>query len=144
MAGRHTCTVVGTPDEVFAYITDQTRLPEWNPAIMSSRVVDPPLRKGATLEQVRRQGSKQTTDHFEVAEHDPPRRHRVRGEVGGVNVAIGFELEPAEGGTRVTMGHRAKVTGLRRLFGGGIDRALDEVSRLAMETLPGAFAARNG
>jgi uncharacterized protein YndB with AHSA1/START domain len=102
MAERHSCTVAGTPDDVFAFITDQSRLPEWNPAIVSSKLVDPPLREGATLEQVRRQGSKQSTDHFEVAEHDPPRRHRVRGEVGGVNVAIGFELEPVEGGTKVT------------------------------------------
>ncbi len=143
MAERHSCTVAGTPDDVFAFITDQSRLPEWNPAIVSSKLVDPPLREGATLEQVRRQGSKQSTDHFEVAEHDPPRRHRVRGEVGGVNVAIGFELEPVEGGTRVTMGHRAKVTGLKRLFSGGIDKALDEASRKAMDALPGAFAARN-
>lgn len=144
MAERHSCIVAGTPDDVFAFVTDQDHLPEWNAAIVSSKVVDPPLRRGATIEQVRRRGSQQTTEHFEVAEHDPPRRHRVRGEVSGVNIAIGFELEPVEGGTRVTMGHRTRITGLKRLFGGGIDKALDEAARTAMDTLPAAFAARNG
>jgi carbon monoxide dehydrogenase subunit G len=144
MAERHSCTVAGTPDDVFAFITDQSHLPEWNEAIVSSKVVDPPLREGATIAQVRRRGSKQTTEHFEVAEHDPPRRHRVRGEVSGVNVAIGFDLEPVASGTRVTMGHRARVTGLKRLFGGGIEKALDQASRHAMGALPSAFAARKG
>lgn len=120
MTDRHTCTVAGTPDEVFAYITDQSKLPEWNTAIISSRVVDPPLREGATLEQVRRQGGKETTDHFEVAEHDAPHRHRLRGEVSGVNVMIGFQLEPVAGGTQVSMGHKSRVTGLKKLFGGMI------------------------
>jgi len=144
MADRHSCTVAGTPDEVFAYLTDQSRVGEWNREIVSSRVVDPPLREGATLEQVRRRGSKEATDHLEIVEHDPPHRHRVRGEVSGINVMIGFQLEPAAGGTKVSMGHKSRVTGFKRLFGGGIDKALDETTAQAMQALPGAFAKRNG
>ena len=144
MAERHTCTVTGTPADVFAYITDQSRLPEWNRDVVSSRTVDPPLREGATIEQVRRDRGEEVPALLEVAEYEAPKRYRVRGDFGNASIAIAIQLEPVAGGTRVSMGQRARITGFRKFFGGKIEKSLDEATAQAMRVLPDAFGARNG
>ena len=58
------------------------------------------------------------------------------------HVVLGFELAPSGGSTKVTMGHKVRAKGLRSLFVGKVDKAMDAAERDAMAALPGAFASR--
>ncbi len=56
-------TVVATsPETTFAYVTDQSRLSEWNDHVLSAQVVGSgPVAEGARLEQHRRRNNREFT-----------------------------------------------------------------------------------
>jgi len=112
--------VAAPMEKAFDYVTDQTRIAEWNEHV----------------ESVRR-GSRTFDLTFEVREHDRPRRHVVTGTVFGVQTTMTFDFAALGAATRVTMTGDVSGKGWRALLAPVVARemrksvvaALDELTR---------------
>ena len=91
--------IARSPQEVFDYVADATRLPEWQPSVEEA-VADPPglLQVGMTGREVRRVPGGRRTFRWEVTESDPGRRWGLRGIDGPVRAHVTVALAPTLGG----------------------------------------------
>jgi uncharacterized protein YndB with AHSA1/START domain len=94
------------PEDVFSYIADVSRHPEWQEGLVRSGVEGGgPVAVGSKVVQTRRIGRSERTMTMEVTEHSPPSRWAFRGIDGPVRAVGRGSIEPIDGGarSRVTM-----------------------------------------
>lgn len=103
------------PAEVFAYLTDPERLPEWQNAVEVH--LDGPMRPGARMREVRiARGGQRVESLVEVAAYEPDRVFDLRVLEGAAPVHGDHRLEPGPGGgTLVTFTAHGELRGLMRL-----------------------------
>lgn len=122
-----------SPEDVFAYVTDPSHLPEWQKSVVSVKTDESaPARGGSRAVITRRVGRREMKMTTEIADLDPPRSWRVRGVDGPVRGNVKGTIEPLEGGTR------SRVTIELDLEGHGIGKLLVPlvVRRQAQKELP--------
>jgi carbon monoxide dehydrogenase subunit G len=100
-----TIEIARTPEDVFAYLTDVSNLPNWQAGV-----------KSATLNEGRIEESRSLLGHelhttFEVVEQEGPRLFTLRSLGGPLALSVRHELEPADGGTRLTVVADGEVPG---------------------------------
>ena len=101
MAINETIEISRPPHEVFAYVSDMARHPEWQEKLLNVTVeTEGPVRVGTRVRQTRRVGGGTRTFTLEVTEHDPPNRVAFRGIDGPVRPQGTITFEPLEGGQR--------------------------------------------
>lgn len=101
MAINETIEIGRSPQEVFTYVSDMGRHPEWQDKLLAASVeTEGPTRVGTRVKQTRRVGRGTRTFTLEVTEHDPPNRLAFRGLDGPVRPQGRITLEPLEGGQR--------------------------------------------
>jgi uncharacterized protein YndB with AHSA1/START domain len=115
MAGFEvTVDVARPPAEVFAYLTDVSKLPEWQ-ATASEAEIDGAVRLGARIRERRHFLGRDVRTELEVTTYDPPRRFDVRSHGGPAELAIRHTLSPTDEGTRlraevdVTLGRMLRI-----------------------------------
>jgi len=120
------------PDDVFAYVTDPTRLPEWQESVIKAESSQTPARVGTRARVTRRVGRRELTQSAELADLTPPTRWVVRGLDGPVRGNVTGRIEPLDDGTR------SRVTIELELEGHGIGKLLLPlfVQRKAQEEMP--------
>jgi uncharacterized protein YndB with AHSA1/START domain len=93
--------ITRTPQEVFAYVSDAARLPEWQPSVEAA-AAEPPgaVAVGVQGHEVRRVPGGRRTIRWEVTDCEPGRRWGVRGIDGPVRAHVAMELTPADEGRR--------------------------------------------
>jgi uncharacterized protein YndB with AHSA1/START domain len=121
------------PEDVFSYITDPSRLAEWQESLVTARLEGggtPAV--GSKMTQTRRLGRSERTMTMEVTEYNPPRRWAFRGIDGPVRAIGQGTVEPLEGGAR------SRVTIELDFEGHGIGKLLVPivVRRQAQKELP--------
>jgi uncharacterized protein YndB with AHSA1/START domain len=90
--------VTGTPDEVFAYVTDPSKFPEWQENVMGGHM------HGSTCTTTRRIGGREREVTSEVTEFNPPKTWGVRGVDGPIRSTVHVDVEPlAADRSRVTI-----------------------------------------
>ncbi|HEX2110416.1 MAG TPA: SRPBCC family protein [Gaiellaceae bacterium] len=91
--------VIGRPaQEVFAYVSDLARHPEWQDKLLDATVEgEDPIRVGTRVKQTRRVGRGTRTFTLEVTEHDPPNRLAFQGIDGPVRPQGKITFEPLDG-----------------------------------------------
>jgi uncharacterized protein YndB with AHSA1/START domain len=92
------------PAQVFAYITDPSKLATWQTNTVSA-VPEPagPLRLGSRIREVHRgPGGKQLSSLVEVSAFEPDRAFSLRMIEGPLPVDAGVVLEPSGQGTRMS------------------------------------------
>jgi len=120
------------PDDVFAYVTDPTRLPDWQESVIKAESSQTPARVGTRARVTRRVGRRELTQSAELADLTPPTRWVVRGLDGPVRGNVTGRIEPLDDGTR------SRVTIELELEGHGIGKLLLPlfVQRKAQEEMP--------
>lgn len=107
------------PEEVFSYVTDFSRFPEWQGGVVSARPEGvAPIAVGSRAVVTRRAGPRALARTEEVTELDPPRTWAVRGVGDGPVVAIAKgRIEPLDHGqrSRVTIALQFEARGIGRL-----------------------------
>jgi uncharacterized protein YndB with AHSA1/START domain len=89
------------PEEVFSYMTDTARLPEWQESLVSARAVGgDPRAVGSKVTQTRRVGRGERTVTMETTEVSPPRSWAARGIDGPVRPIVKGAIDPVDGGAR--------------------------------------------
>jgi ribosome-associated toxin RatA of RatAB toxin-antitoxin module len=97
----HSVEINRTPEDVFAYVTDPTRFPEWQDAVVSARVLDSdPIKQGSKISLTRRMGKREQTMTSELTEYNPPRSYAFRVTDGPVRALGKGRFEPLDDGAR--------------------------------------------
>jgi uncharacterized protein YndB with AHSA1/START domain len=134
MAPIITSSVVARPgEEVFAYVTDPSTMPEWQQGCVSGQMDAPTTRVGSKCTTVRRIGGHERAVTTEITEYDPPRRWADRGIDGPVRAIVAVTVEPLADGSRSRLTIEVDFTGH------GIGRLLVPliVRRQAASEMPG-------
>jgi uncharacterized protein YndB with AHSA1/START domain len=121
-----------SPDDVFAYVTDPTRLPEWQESVVKAESSQTPARVGTRARVTRRVGRRELTQSAELADLTPPTRWVVQGLDGPVRGNVIGRIEPLGDRTR------SRVTIELELEGHGIGKLLLPlfVQRKAQQEMP--------
>ena len=121
------------PEDVFAYITDPSHLPEWQESVVRVKTDDSvPAGGGSRAAMTRRVGPREIDMTAEITDLDPPRSWRVRGVDGPVRGNVKGTIEPLDDGAR------SRVTIELDFEGHGIGKLLVPlvVRRQAQKELP--------
>jgi uncharacterized protein YndB with AHSA1/START domain len=90
-----------SPEDVFSYVTDPSRLPEWQESVVGvGREDDAPITVGTRAVVTRRVGRREQAMTAELAELNPPRSWAVRGIDGPVRGNVKGTIEPLDDGAR--------------------------------------------
>ncbi len=103
-------------EEVFAYLTDAEKLPEWQSMVSESRQVSPgPMGVGARVTNVRNFLGRRIESEAEVTAYEPPRRFDLRVVSGPVPFQISHTLESREATTIVKVEAQGEPGGFFKL-----------------------------
>ncbi len=105
-------------DEVFAYLTDVSNLPQWQGSATEANA-DGAVRLGTRIRERRAFLGRDVHTELEVTAYDPPARFDVASRRGPISFSIHHRLEPVDEGTRLLVEVDVKVGGLLRLAAQG-------------------------
>ena len=134
-------TIAGTVDEVWAYVCDVGRWPEWAPTVLEGWVRGGgPLEPGARVEQ-RAKGilgtSRRRSQGVTVVE--APHHLAFAGPMGTSAARWGMEFEPADGGqTDAMMWIEIDLAGIMRAVPGLLKGSIQRVSDREMAAIKAA------
>jgi carbon monoxide dehydrogenase subunit G len=98
-----TIEIARTPEDVFAYLSDVSNLPEWQTGVKSAK------QHEDRIEESRSIFGKELNTTLEIVDHEAPRLFTLRALDGPVPFTVRHELEPADGGTRLTVTAEGEV-----------------------------------
>jgi len=118
-----------SPEVVFAFLSDLTNNPKWEPGILEMRQVSPgPIGMGTQFSEVRKFMGRRITTLYEVTAYDPPRQVAVRSAAGPMQLLARYDCAAASEGTQVTDSVAFEMRGilrwLRPLFGRMVQRQM--------------------
>src|SRR5215203_1691603 len=87
-----------SPDDVFAYVTDPSRLPEWQESVVRAESSQKPVQVGTRAQVTRRIGRRDVTQSAELAELTPPTTWKVRSIDGPVRGNVNGRIEVVNAG----------------------------------------------
>jgi uncharacterized protein YndB with AHSA1/START domain len=128
--------VARPPTEVYAYVTDPARFPEWQRDVVRVRALgDAPAAVGTRFDTTRHIGRVEHTTTQQITEMDPPRSWTARGVDGAFRPGARLTVEPLGDGSR------SRVTIVLEFEGHGIGRMLplDVISRMAAKGAPRSY-----
>ena len=137
-----TVEIVRPPADVFAYLTDMSKLPEWQGSATGAEV-DGAMRQGAQIRERRRFLGRDVRTELEVTAYEPPRRFDVRSRGGRVSFSIKHTLEPAGEGTRLHAHVDVKVGAMMRIAAEGPLKLAEREFRGDFERLKELLEAAN-
>jgi uncharacterized protein YndB with AHSA1/START domain len=129
----HSVEIARPPEDVFSYISDVSRHPEWQESLVRSSLQGGgSVAVGSKVAQTRRIGRMERTMTLEVTEHSPPNRWGFRGIDGPVRPIGKGSIESIDGGAR------SRVTSELDFEGHGIGKLLVPlvVRRQAQKEVP--------
>jgi uncharacterized protein YndB with AHSA1/START domain len=121
------------PDDVFAYVTDPSHLPDWQESVVSAHSEGSgPPGVGTRVVQTRRMGRRERAMTSEITEITPPTSWAVRGIDGPVRGIVKGRVEPLDDSAR------SRVTIELDFEGRGIGKLLVPlvVRRQAQQQMP--------
>jgi uncharacterized protein YndB with AHSA1/START domain len=133
----HSVEIDRSPEDVFAYVTDPSRFPEWQNAVVRARPEGSgPVQPGSRVQLTRRMGKREQTMTSELTEYSPPRSYAFRVIDGPVRALGKGRFEP------LGEGDRTRFTFELDFEGHGIGKLLVPlvVRRQAAKELPESHA----
>lgn len=88
------------PEDVFAYLSDVSRFPEWQENVIRASVEGDSMKQGARLTMTRKIGRRRQTFVNELTDYTPPRSQAFRGISGPIRAAGKVTVDPLDGGER--------------------------------------------
>jgi uncharacterized protein YndB with AHSA1/START domain len=104
------------PAEVFAFLADGTKDPQWRAGVLDVRLKSG-AGKGAVYEQgVKGPFGRRVPADYEITTYEPEQRIEFRAIAGPVRPEGSYELQPVDGGTRLRFSLRCSPTGFAKLM----------------------------
>ena len=122
------------PAEVFAYVTDPDRLPEWQSSAVEARW-EGEKATGARVHEVRKFLGRRIDSELEVIEYEPGRRFGLKTISGPVPVTVHQTFEPRDGGTRLMFTAEGEPCGFFKLAEPVVGRVAERQFKSDFETM---------
>ena len=136
MRNEETITIDRPIDEVFAYLSDVERHPEWVSSVLATRKTsDGPMGLGATFTEEGKTLGRHLEGTWEITAYEPPHTIQQRMKLGPAQVIITATMEAANGGTKVTIVQEGETGGLLKLADPLVARSLKKQLAADVETL---------
>jgi uncharacterized protein YndB with AHSA1/START domain len=104
-----------SPEEVFAYLTDPSKLSTWQDAEEVIQLTPGPPGVGTRLREVHKVLGRRRVEITEFVVYEPGRRFDIR-MVDGPPLDGRWDFEPCNGGTRLTFTPIVRLTGFKQRF----------------------------
>ena len=136
--------VEAAPAAVFDYMTDPSKLAEWQTSKTSvEQLTEGPPRRGTRVrERTKPPGRREFEQVVEFTEFDRPRRFHVHVVEGPFPIDGTWSFEPADGGTRVDFCAEGELPRGLRLLGPVVERIVARQFAGYHRTLSGNVAGR--
>ena len=131
---EHTLQIARPVEEVFGYLTDVARMPEWQ-ASAQEATLEGELGPGARIREVRSFMGRRAASTMEITEYEPPNRFSLHSVEGPITYTVEHALEAVDGGTRVTLTARGETNRVPRLMLGTVRRTIERQFVKDLETL---------
>jgi uncharacterized protein YndB with AHSA1/START domain len=116
-----TVDIARPPDEVFAFMTDPSKLPAWQDAEEVQQLTDGPVRAGTRFREIHKAMGRRRVELTEVIQCDPGRVFHIRVLEGPpVDGRWEFAANP-RGGTRLTLTPMAHLPGRAHVANGAVE-----------------------
>ena len=113
---QNTVQIALPPADVFAFLADGSTNMQWRSGVTDIRLKSGDGR-GAVYEQgVKGPFGRRVPADYEITSYEPNRRIGFRAIVGPVRPEGSYELEPTDGGTRLTFKLSCSPTGFAKLM----------------------------
>ena len=134
-------TIAGTVDEVWAYVCDVGRWPEWAPTVLESWVRGGgPLQPGSRVDQRAKDLGRTHPRSQEVTAVEAPRYVEFAGTMGPSASRWAFELKPVDDRqTDAKMWIEVDLAGIMRAVPGVLKGSLQRVSDREMAAIKAAI-----
>ena len=110
----HTVTIPKPPAEVFPWLLDEDKVPQWTSRLKTYDVKgDGAIGRGTRIQQVLTVGGQELDIELEITAHDPPHSADSRFSTNGLDVETTYRLREAGGGTRLTQTLEGKAHGFK-------------------------------
>jgi uncharacterized protein YndB with AHSA1/START domain len=130
-------------DEVFAYFTDPTTLPEWQASALEAQLEgEGPMRAGSRAVETRKFLGRRMESTMEALEYEPPRRFTIKASSGPVPFQVTSDLSEEGGGTLVRSVVEGEPGGFFRLAEPLVVRAVERELRNNLATLKDVLESR--
>jgi uncharacterized protein YndB with AHSA1/START domain len=129
-----TIEVARPAQEVFEYLTDVDRVPEWQASALEARA-NGPLARGSRITERRKLFGHEAQTVLEVTEYEPPARLTLRALDGPVRFRVEHRLEELDSDTHLHVLGEARPTGMLRFAGPVVERKAREELRRDFERL---------
>jgi uncharacterized membrane protein len=111
--------------DVFAYVIDPERLPEWQESAVSIRKIS-----DRRWEEERRIAGRRIECEVKVTELEPHKRFNLRSDAGSIELEVEHVFSETDGGTRLEVVAEGKAGGLMRFA----ERTIESRARDELET----------
>lgn len=113
---EHTVVVERPPEDVFAFLTDLSSLPEWQSGAVEVRGLEGSVGVGTRYVEVLKFLGKRFEATIEVTEYEPGRRFSIKTVSGPIPFRVEHRLEPSNGGgTKVNVTLEGEPGGVFKL-----------------------------
>lgn len=125
MRFEQTIDIDRSPEDVFAYMTDPTKLSSWQPTTVDVlRDREGPLVLGERFREVHAAFGRRLQSTVEVAQYDAPRAFALRILDGPLPLDGSWTLEGSSGSTRLHFVGEGSLSGPMRVLDGLVTRSL--------------------
>ena len=129
-----TVEIARPPEDVYAYLTDVSNLPQWQSSA-SSAEADGTLREGARIRERRTFMGREVKTELEVTAHEPGRRFDLRALSGPIRFEVRHSFEAVGNGTRVRLAVEGEADGMLRFAGPMVARRAERQFRDDLQRL---------
>jgi uncharacterized protein YndB with AHSA1/START domain len=119
-----------TPNQVFGFITVPDQGPRWQEGAISTRVTTPgPVALGSRMEHLGKWLWMRIPTTAVVTLYEPDRRYGydITSKLASAPSLMRYELEPALGGTRLTLSNEAPIGGLMKVLEPVFERSVQHM-----------------
>ena len=109
---RHTVTVPRTPDEVFPWLFEEDKVPQWTGSL-DGYAVDGTLGAGAKIRQTLEVSGHKVDVVMEITRYEPPHGAESRFSMSGLDVVTAYVLSADGGGTELTQTLDGSASGFK-------------------------------
>jgi carbon monoxide dehydrogenase subunit G len=129
-SATYSVTINRPGSEVFAFVADGEKCPQWRPGVLDIKRVSGD-GVGTTYSQgVKGPMGRRIAADYQVTVFEPDRRLEFQTLTGPARPHGRYDLEPVDGGTRLTFALDAQLTGLSKLLmGSAVQKTMDSEVR---------------
>jgi carbon monoxide dehydrogenase subunit G len=125
-AASHSVIIRRPVDDVFAFVADGEKCPQWRPGVLDIQRVSGEGVGTRYAQGVKGPMGRRIAADYTITVFEPDRRIEFQTVTGPARPHGRYDFEAADGGTRLTFSLDAELTGLRKLIlGGPVQKTMD-------------------